>query len=79
MILELDLIPLPADSALLMEDTQYLVLASDDKFHTATWDGEQFILDNSEEAEDDDEIADEDRLEVVMLASLPDLAAPSAI
>ena len=78
MIAELEFIPLPANTELFEENVQYIVLDSDQEYHIARWDGEQFLLDGAttDAAADAEEAEDVD---IVLIALLPVFELPTSL
>ncbi len=80
MILELDLIPMPADLSLIEEDVTYLVIDSNNQPHTAVYAHETFWLDGDVPTEEEAEEAEaDDAVDLVWIARLPTIPAPISI
>jgi hypothetical protein len=78
MIIEVDLIPVPADTSLYDEEAQYIAVDSDGNYHTAKWDGEQLLLDGATSDEVGEDEGGED-VDIVLIGVAPDLDLPTTI
>jgi len=79
MIIELELIPFPADESLIIEGEQYLAIDSEGKHHTLQRQGEHLMLDGAGEPATEDEENDMELLDIVWIGVLPEIERPTTL